>query len=363
MRILNVHYTGFGGLASVVHNMATAKGAETHEWVMAYYGVAPLERTHADFCNQYGFSYEVFSPKLRAPWKAWYYLARWLEKIKPDAILCHSPTAIPPLAWYAKRRSVPLIAIEHTPVNLKSRSEWYGSRLAMLIADRVVVLTQTYADLLRARLGFYFSQSKVRTIPNGVSLSMFTPKSRSRSGDRLKVGMAARITSSKRHDLLLKVAARLDFEFEFVGDGELLAIIRGDIEKQGLTNVLCRGYLSPEQIPQWLRSLDVYVHASSGETFSMSILQAMAVGLPIVVSAIPGMSEIVGYRNHYGLLAENNVDSWLEALEKLADSECRRNELGKAARERVQELYSSDIMLARYLSVIHEVIQERISPS
>lgn len=355
MRIVNIHYSGLGGLAAVVNNLVTAAGASSHEWLMGYYGVAPLDDAHVSFCEEHGLPYASFHPRPRWPWAAWWALVQWLGEVRPDVILCHSSTAIPAAAWHARRRRIPLVAVEHTPNEIKSRTEWAASYAAMLFADRVVVLTETYANLLRASLGRGFLERKINVIPNGVDVELFSPHEYPKLAKTLCAGMAARLAPTKRHDLLIDLAPRIGVELEFAGDGESMTKLRTLAKEQSGTSVRFRGVVPPKEIPDWFRGLDLYLHASDGETFSMSVLQAMASGLPIIASEVSGMDEILGKDGSCGWLVPNEAEAWYTAIKSLATDQKLRLKLGQAARSRAVSKFSANAMLENYLQLINEL--------
>lgn len=357
MKLVNIHYTGFGGLAGVVNGLVTAPGAEAHEWVMGYYGVAALDSSHRAFCEEHQFPYATFRPKPKQPWSALWNLARWLIRERPDVIICHSITTIPACAWAAWRCNIPLLAVEHTPNEVKSRSEWVSSRLGMMLADRVIVLTETYERLLEAGLGGAFRPKKLRRIPNGVDAVRFHPRGEYTCNVAgLRAGMAARLAHSKRHDLLIDVAACSGVNIEFAGAGECMSALEARaLSRQG-ASVKFRGLVPTNDMPSWMRELDIYLHASDGETLSMSILQAMASGLPIIASEISGMDEILGQEGVCGLLVPNTVEAWLDAIKLLSADPALRARMGRAARERALASFSTEAMLNRYLKVIDELI-------
>lgn len=361
MKIINIHYTGFGGLASVVHSLVSAPGADVHEWVMAYYGVVALDASHEAFCCEYGFRYASFRAKPRRPWRAWIALLRWLVSERPNAIVCHSITAIPPAALAARCCGAPLIAVEHTPNEVKSCSEWAGSSMAMMLADRVVVLTEAYAKYLAARLGPLFQSQKVRLCPNGLDPTVFFPRSEEFNRFTLRAGMAARLATTKLHCLLIDMAEELDFTLDLAGEGEMMATLKELVlTKTSTTRVSFSGLIPASQMGSWYRGLDLYLHASKGETFSMSILQAMATGLPIIASDISGMDEILGRDGTCGLLVSNTPDAWHSAISYLMRSPELRKRMGAAARRRAVAMYSSDAMFQGYHAVIEEVLNDRV---
>lgn len=359
VKIINIHYTGFGGLADVVHGLATSQGAEVYEWVMAYYGVQPLCSSHEAFCIEHGFRYATFRPHQGQPWLAWLKLAHWLVLEQPAAIICHSSTTIPPSALAAMICGVPLILVEHKANELKSRSEWAGSYAGMLIADRVVTLTDVYAKHLEARLGPLWRPKKIRLVSNGLDTSVFHPRSEASPVNvPLRAGMAARLTPSKLHDLLIDMADKLDFSLDLAGDGELMISMRAYAERKLSGQISFSGLIAAPEMARWFRGLDIYLHASRGETFSMSVLQAMATGLPIIASDIPGMGEILGDDRSCGLLVSNTSDAWRDAISLLLRSPELRAQMGSAARQRAVHLFSSEVMLKKYLFILEEVMLE-----
>jgi len=359
MKIAQIHYTGFGGLAAVVNAMVTAPSAESHEWIMGYYGVPPLDASQIEFCNHLGFDFAVFRPKDRNPWKAWYHLYSWLLSEKPDAIICHSITAIPPCSCVARRRKIPLIVVEHTPNEIKSKTEWLGSLSAMLMADRVIVLTKVYAAILKMKLGPSYDSRKVRLIPNGVSTTTFHPPLAAKApSDTLRAGMAARLTSEKRHDLLIDVSNKLGFTFDIAGDGVCIDILMARANACPSSAVSFSGLVPDTEMPEWFRGIDLYIHASSGETFSMAILQAMASGLPIIASDISGMEEVIGCDSECGLLVPNTFEAWTEAISSLISNPDLRVRMGIAARKRSERFFSASTMLCGYIHQLEELMAE-----
>ncbi len=98
----------------------------------------------------------------------------------------------------------------------------------------------------------------------------------------------------------------------------------------------------------WLPGMDVYVNSSISEGISLTILEAMAAGVPVVATAVGGTPEIV--TDEVGRLVPARDPSALaEALEALADRPSLRATLGRAARARVAEHFTIETMTARYL--------------
>jgi|CXWL01.1.fsa_nt_gi glycosyltransferase involved in cell wall biosynthesis len=362
MKITQITYTGFGGLGSVVFSLIGADQAREHHWSVGFIGDQPIDETYPVRCQEHGVSYAAFRSTSGRPYRAWLELSRWLDESRPDAIICHSINSILACRWHAWKRRIPLLAVEHTPNQVKTRNEWVFSRMSMLLADRVVVLTEAYREELRRTHGRLFRENKVALIPNSIDTSVFYPTGapRGERASRLKIGMAARFSFSKRQDLLVAVLERLavlrpalDVQLRFAGDGSETQRVHALAQVSPVgPRIRFDGLLSEEAIAPWLRELDIYVHATEGETLSTSLLQAMATGLPIVASDIAGVSNLLGQQGEYGCCVDNEIEAFAHAILLLVDDPARVVALGQRVRARILDRYNQAAMLDSYLDVI-----------
>lgn len=365
MKVSQITYTGFGGLGSVVFSLLAADASRQHQWSIGFIGDQPLDASYPQRCQDHGVDFAAFQSTSGKPFRAWRALARWLAQTRPDAVICHSINAILACRWYAWRHGARLVVVEHTPNQVKTRNEWVFSRLAMLLADRVVVLTPEYRDELRRAHGWLFSSSKVAVVPNGIDTAVYRPAAvprpeRMGPGRVLTLGMAARFSFSKRQDLLVAVLERLavlrpalEVHLRFAGDGSELERVQA-LAQASPTGPRIRfdGLLSEEAVAPWLRELDIYVHATEGETLSTSLLQAMATGLPIVASDIAGVDNLLGGQGEFGCCVANQVEAFAHTILVLLDDPAQAKALGQRARARILERYSQAAMLSSYLAVI-----------
>ena len=109
--------------------------------------------------------------------------------------------------------------------------------------------------------------------------------------------------------------------------------------------------LNEKELLDFLWSLDIYVHASLGETMSNAILQAMACGIPVVASDVPGINNMIQH-NITGMLVPP-LEPGLLALElnELISNKEERERLGKAARSFAKEKFSNFTMFEEYKKV------------
>jgi glycosyltransferase involved in cell wall biosynthesis len=364
LKIAQIIYAGFGGLGSVAFSLVAADVEREHEWQIGFVGDQALDPSYPSRCAGHGVAWSAFRSKPGRPYRAWLALARWLARMEPDAILLHSINSILPARLVAWWRRIPLVAVEHTPNAVKSRSEWAASRLSMLLADRVVLLSAGYRDELGRAHGRLFRPAKVAIVPNGIDTERFRPAAPpTASAMAIRLGMVARFSFSKRQDLLVAVLRRLvdrrpdiEWRLAFAGDGDRLAAVHRLAADHRLADAVRFAGLLPEgMVADWLRELDIYVHASDGETLSTSLLQAMATGLPIVASDIPGIRNLLaGKGETIGILSPNDPESFADAILGLVDDPLHRRALGSRAREVCVGRYGNRAMLDAYLGLISQ---------
>ena len=139
------------------------------------------------------------------------------------------------------------------------------------------------------------------------------------------------------------------------GDGPL----RGDMEKLALElGILpaCRFLGVRRDVPELLRSWDVFVLSSLSEGTSVTLLEAMAAELPVVATRVGGNPEIVE-ENATGVLAERGDDAGLaRALLGIAADPTRARAFGKAGRARVLGAFTAERMVEDYRTLYRSLL-------
>jgi glycosyltransferase involved in cell wall biosynthesis len=352
-----------GGHGSVAFSLLDAD--KNREWapLLGFLGIEPLSQTYVETCTQRGYPFEYFPATPGKPWRTWPRIARWLNIGRPDAIILHSVSALLPCVWQARRLGVPLVVVEHQPNSLKSRSEWVFSHLAMLLSDHVVILTPDYAGELKRTLGIFYSAGKVRVIPNGVDTKRFSPVGKFAMPDaKVRLGMAARFTSMKRQDVLVKMLVELrrsnpqtNWQLSLAGGGESWERIRQMVLDYELADYVdLPGQLDEAQLIKWYQSQDIYLHASEGETLSTSLLQAMASALPIVASDVPGIRNLLTSEPVCGvLIRDQSPHGFAKAVIGLVKDKTRAANLAHSGRALSISNYSQDEMFSKYAKVLN----------
>jgi glycosyltransferase involved in cell wall biosynthesis len=225
-------------------------------------------------------------------------------------------------------------------------------------ADAVVVLTDDYRDRLRAALGPHWREAKVRVIPNGIDTGLFAPRRPRAEAGPPRVGMAARMTDSKRQDLLIEAlglaqAQGRAWRLSLAGDGPCRERLQAQAAQAGLAACVdFPGFLDEAALIEWFSAQDVYVHASDGETLSTSLLQAMACGLPIVGADVPGIGNLLAQGGGVGLAVASSAPAFADAVAHLAGDAGAAAALGARARALAVAAYSQDAMFERYRALL-----------
>ena len=132
----------------------------------------------------------------------------------------------------------------------------------------------------------------------------------------------------------------------WIGGGEEETAVRRDLENMNLlAKVELTGWLDAPQARRRMGGLDVFVHYSRWDGLPNVVLEAMALGLPVVASDIPGNRDAV-IHGETGFLARSEVEL-LEYCLRLADDRDLRRRLGSAGRERVLREFDRTRALAR----------------
>ena len=170
-------------------------------------------------------------------------------------------------------------------------------------------------------------------------------------GAELVVGICAALRPEKRHGDLLEALALLrakglDVCALVIGDGPQRAVIEHDIQRLRLAGrVQLVGF--QQDVRPYMVACDCLVIVSHSETFSLAVLEGMALGKPMVVSDIGGAREQIVDGVHGHVVHEGDVAGLAAALQSLMDPAGRRR-MGLAARQRVGVEFTRDQMLRRY---------------
>jgi glycosyltransferase involved in cell wall biosynthesis len=182
--------------------------------------------------------------------------------------------------------------------------------------------------------------------------SRFMPPSASKT--ILYVG---RLSKEKGPLVLVDAMASLErtgLELLVIGDGPE----RAALERRAVPTVRFAGHLQPQQVRDEMRRARALVFPSlCYETFGMSVVEAMAAGLPVVASDLGGTPEITGDRAGR-LVAPGDVSAWTVALRGLGDS-ASVDAAGAAGRQRWRQRFSPSAVMPRLEQAYRWAVRSR----
>lgn len=177
------------------------------------------------------------------------------------------------------------------------------------------------------------SEKEILTIPNGVDLTTYKPGGEKRASESVKLLYAGRVSMEKRLDLLIETLAELkhlNWKLQIVGEGPLLKNLKRQVIRNELVErIEFSSWKRREELVKIYQQADVFVFPSTSEGMPNVVLEAMACGLPVITSRIPGCEELVEDGVNGFLIEPLNKDQLKAALIKLISSPEQRGQLGE----------------------------------
>lgn len=259
-----------------------------------------------------------------------------------DAVIVNKPFDFP-ILWRARQRGLRAVTLFRS-----GGTDFFpGDRVFSGAIQHWVSSSHYNARQVEARYG-----KRVQVIHNGVDIDVFQPSQKDADiraslgaapGDLLVVSVG-RLVGWKGTRVVLQSLADLpaNVRFVVVGTGPEEAALRAQAAALGIADrVHFAGHVDHANLPRLLGQCDVFVQPSIGEeAFGISVVEAMACGLPVLASNNGGLPEIVVDGETGSLLEPGNISIWRNAIAMLAHHRPLAAERGAAGRLRVERQFS-----------------------
>lgn len=213
----------------------------------------------------------------------------------------HVSQAFVPEAVYAAHvlRGIPYVAHLHLDIGPSGRAgallrAWKPLVLGPVLraAARVAVFTPEQRSAVAAT--YRIDPARIAVVPNGVDDSFYYVGQR-RPKAKPRLLFVGRLAVQKNIPLLFRALAGISERFEttMVGDGELEAKLRALSSSLELQNVRFHGRADGEALRELYREADIFVLPSEREGMPLVLLEALAMGLPVVATDIPGNRDVI----------------------------------------------------------------------
>ena len=209
--------------------------------------------------------------------------------------------------------------------------------------------------------------SKIVTILNGIDLAKFrkTPGSITRmllgiQPEELVIGTVGRLAQVKNYELLIQAISEASHagvhpRLLFVGDGPSRSRLESLTEQHHLEKqVLFLGDRS--DVPELLNIMDIFVLPSFSEGLSNSIMEAMAVGIPVIASDVGGNPELVSHGETGFLFPSCDATALTQQILELVEDSEKRHKMGALGQKRMEELFTLDKMIQNYARLYRSVL-------
>jgi len=265
------------------------------------------------------------------------------QAFTPDII--HSQVIYPAGLWadaLARKLNVTHIITEHWSrlSDFSSGIYFAKARKVYISAHRVLPVSAFLKKIIKEVVP-ELEEEKFRIVGNVVDSEIFHFQQGTNNTDSITFCAVATWQHKKKPDKMpelfiealskLQASTKQRIQLIMIGGGSRITELEQLCASAGI-EARFTGFVSKEQIAEELRTVDFFVHASTIETFSIVVAEALASGLPVVCSNVGALPELIDESN--GILCDNNVTAWTKALEEVIEKDYNRKEIAEKSYQR-----------------------------
>lgn len=350
MKIVHVVYSlEVGGAETLVAQLCQLQRAKGHEVsVCAYSALGPLgEMLRAE-------GVEVYVPGEANPLKTMWRYFQHFRQVKPDVVHCHNPAPTIQAAMSARLAGAKcVVSTRHSlvapPYDVVEERK-YG--LMASFCDAIVGICEVTCGNLR-RAPFAHTKKIVRVYNGSLASEPSDFHTLGKQGFTMVfVGRVAAIKDLGTMIRAVAIAAEkvLGLELWIVGDGPVRAELEALARELGVSKRV-RFWGQRMDTAQFFSAADVFVMSSVSEGLPMSLLQAMSLGKPSIVTDVGGMAEVVRLSGGGLLTPVGDAGKYAQAIVRMAYDSGLREELGGFSRRSYQDEFTLAKMEMRYMEI------------
>lgn len=286
-------------------------------------------------------------------------IARVLLQIQPDAVVFTTSQDVKAGAPAARRAGVERIVYLRglaAPV----KNSFINRRLFTSTLTHIIANSEETRRLMLQDMQQVSGLLPVQVVYHGIDTELPDTTTKhpliAQKGSGIILGNAGRLTKQKGQMDLLAVAAilrdrKLPFTLFIAGEGEERGVLEQQIASLQLQDqVVLMGFV--EDMPAFMRSIDIFLLSSHWEGFGFVLAEAMANQKPVVAYSVSSNPEIVEQGVTGILVPQGDIPAFAAAVMKLAEDPVTRNDQGVAGRARVLEKFSFSRQLNALLNAI-----------
>jgi len=319
----------------------------------------------ADELKSIGLTVHVVDEHLNSFWQIFQKIREIIGGSPPDIIHSHRyKENLLALLFSGCCRAIKLVSSQHglpqchdgkSGINLRIKTLinfWSLSRFFTTVA-----VSEEIRNALTSRFGF--RQDRVEVIHNGIEFPVINA-SRDKAGPFV-IGSSGRLFPVKDYPLMVEIARAVtasgmqDIRFELAGDGPELPKLEALIQKYALNAAfILKGHQA--DMDTFYRGLDIYLNTSLHEGIPMTILEALANGLPVVAPAVGGIIEIIEDGKEGFLVGCRTAKAFAEKCLFLKENKGEHQRMTQAAREKAARAFSAERMADSYRLLYRQLL-------
>lgn len=293
-----------------------------------------------------------------------FFVKKILKEINPDIVHAHYASGYGTLARLVDFHPYVLSVWGSDVYDFpyKSKLQHWLVQKNLYAADK---LSSTSHCMMEQTLKIAPKLQPFYVVPFGVDIDKFVPIDNIKKQNEIVIGTVKTLSEKYGIDLLIKAFAILKnnlqssnpdiaikLRLRIVGGGILeqeLKILTQNLGIDDVTNFV--GKVAHERVPYELNKLDIYVALSREESFGVAVIEASAVQLPVIVSNVGGLPEVVKHNETGLVVSRESPEAAAEALKLLVLDDRMRSEMGRAAQNFVREHFSWESCVQKMITL------------
>ena len=277
---------------------------------------------------------------------------RVLKRLKDSGVLDNIPTLV---SIHGRPKPLILPNGEHTTD--------YDTFSRACPFDHILAVSKNVAEELGKYLSKYNKEVQTSILYLGVNLSVFYPiPNMTKDWD---IAFMGRFEQMKAVDLFPPMLVGLkqhfpELKFLMTGEGSLRKDVLIEFEKRGVEGLVdYKSVVDTDMIPELINQSRVFIYPSREEPFGLSILEAMACGVPVVTTNVFGPSEILTQDFDGVMIPPDDVEALVQSITLLLEDEDLRASIGRNARKTMESRFDIRQHYQRLLELYKDMIESK----
>jgi len=223
---------------------------------------------------------------------------------------------------------------------------------ASIFIDKIITVSKYIENSLKQ---YFFTRVSSQTIYNGINI-INTKYTKPKSKKEIVYCTVGRLAPIKNYPMLIQAfhnaqkRTNIKLRLTFVGDGPVREELEAITTRLGLhSNIDFLGFQN--NVGQILERSHVFILTSRYEGISVALLEAMAMRLPVIATAVGGNTEVILHNKTGILIPDNNIEACTAGILRLAQDDMLREKFGENGLQRVLQTFDIDATAKRYLAI------------